>query len=385
MYGDRLTVAQILPELNSGGVERGTLEVSRELVSRGYRSIVISSGGSMVSQFEDHGAEHVTLPVSKKSPLTFRSAWPLRDALKSLRPDILHARSRVPAWVSVSAMRFLPENQRPHFVTTCHGLYSVNRYSRVMTAGERVIAISETVEDYVLRNYPHVDRSRLVRVYRGVDPNEFPRGYAPTKEWSEAFFREFPICRDRTLITLPGRLTRYKGHPKFLEMMSRLKTEMPDAIGLIVGGRDPRRRRYAEELEQIVRDKSLDNVVFTGNRSDIRDIYAISNVVVSCSIKPPEAFGRTTLEALSLGTPVVGFDQSGPGEILAAMFPEGRVPLGDVDALTETVVSILAGKSEPAPNTLFTLERMLNETVGIYEELAECTAATADERRRSAA
>ena len=155
----KLTVIQTLPALDAGGVERGTLEIARALVAAGHRSIVISNGGRLVKQLEAEGSEHITLPVHKKSLASLWQVTPFRQLLTDIQPDILHARSRVPAWIAWLAWRKLPANtlfqhHRPHFVTTVHGLYSVSPYSAIMTKGERVIAVSNTVQEYILKNYP---------------------------------------------------------------------------------------------------------------------------------------------------------------------------------------------------------------------------------------
>ena len=144
--GQRLTVLQMLPALESGGVERGTLEVARALVQQGHRSLVISTGGRMVPQLEAEGSEHLEWAVSKRSwLLPLRHVWKLRDLLRRERVDILHVRSRHPAWLAWTAWRGMSADNRPRFLTTAHGLYSVNWYSSVMARGERVIAISRTV------------------------------------------------------------------------------------------------------------------------------------------------------------------------------------------------------------------------------------------------
>ena len=144
-----LTVAQILPEMHSGGVEKGTLEVARALVEAGHRSIVISAGGRMVEALQGAGSEHIAMPVGRKGPTTLALIPKLRTLLRDNQVNVLHARSRVPAWLSVLALkRFGP--QRPAFLTTVHGLYSVNRFSKVMTRGDRVVCVSQTVQQLSL-------------------------------------------------------------------------------------------------------------------------------------------------------------------------------------------------------------------------------------------
>lgn len=367
----RLTVLQLLPALESGGVERGTVEVGAELVRRGHRSLVISGGGRLAERLEQTGSEHVTWSIGKKSPLTARWIVPLRNLILREGVDVLHARSRVPAWVAWLAWNSLPDRRRPRFLTTAHGLYSVNAYSAVMARGERVIAISRTVQDYLQANYPRLDPDRIRLIFRGVDPIEFPYGYRPTADWLDRWRNDYPELAGRKLVTLPGRLTRLKGHPAFLELIARLRREDDAVHGLIVGGEDPKRRGYAEEVRRLVRELRLEpHITFTGHRSDIRDIYAISPVVVSLSSNPPEAFGRTALEALAIGTPVVGYAQAGIGEILDSLFPAGAVPVGRLDLVADRVLEVLSRGATVPRNELFTQRRMLDETLQVYNELA---------------
>ena len=133
-----MKVLQVLPELNSGGVERGTLELADFLVARGHQSLVLSGGGRLVPKLEAGGSRHITMPVGRKALATLFLIPKLRKLLLDERPDILHLRSRVPAWVLKLAWRGLPEVDRPHLVTTVHGFYSVNAWSAVMTRGERL-------------------------------------------------------------------------------------------------------------------------------------------------------------------------------------------------------------------------------------------------------
>ncbi|MCB1725375.1 MAG: glycosyltransferase family 4 protein [Chromatiaceae bacterium] len=366
-----LTVLQMLPALHGGGVERGTLEVAQALVEQGHRSLVMSAGGGMVDELLAHGSEHLCWPVDRKSLWTLRLVRPLRRLLRERSVDILHLRSRAPAWVGWLAWRGIPVDARPHLVTTVHGLYSVNAYSRVMTRGERVIAVSETVRDYVLDNYPGFDPGHMVVIPRGVDPAVYRYGWQPENAWLDRFYAEFPQLRGRTLLTLPGRLTRLKGHHEFIDLIAALRSSGEQVHGLIVGGEDPRRAAYAAELRRRVSDGGLsDDITFTGRRSDMREVYAVSAIVYSLSGKP-ESFGRTVLEALSMGRPVIGYAHGGVGEVLAKVFPDGCVALKAVDALVARSRGFLANPPVVSFEQPYTLERMLTATLELYEYLAE--------------
>ena len=365
----RLSVAQLVPALEGGGVERGTLEVARALVGRGHRSLVLSAGGRLVAELLRDGSEHRVWPLGAKSPWTLRWIWPLRRWLKRERIDILHARSRLPAWIGWLAWRGMDPATRPRFVTTVHGLYSVSRYSAIMTRGERVIAVSETVRAYLRRHYPELPAARVQVIPRGVDPAAFPHGYRPAPDWLADWWRRFPQLAAAPVLTLPGRLSRRKGHEDFIELIGRLRAGGLAVCGLIVGGPEPGRQRYADRLRDAVRARGLENaVLFAGQRDDMREIYAISALVLSLSAKP-ESFGRTALEALSVGTPVVGYDRGGVGEILRRVYPAGLVPAGDPGTLADRVRALLADPPPVPPEPVYPLQRMLDETLDLYESL----------------
>ena len=364
-----LSVVQLLPALNGGGVERGTLEIARELVRHGHRSVVISAGGRLVPELLREGSEHLAWPLGAKSPWVLRWVRPLRHWLAEQRIDILHVRSRLPAWIAWLAWRQMDPATRPRFITTVHGLYSVSAYSAIMTRGERVIAVSDTVRAYLRQHYPQLAAERIQVIQRGVDPLDFPQGYRPSSEWLTNWYRHYPQLQEGPVLTLPGRLSRLKGHEAFIELIARLRAEGHPVHGLIVGGIEPRRQAYADGLRQKVHALGLsDAVLFVGHRADMREIYAVSTLVLSLSTKP-ESFGRTVLEALSLGRPVVAYAQGGVGEILDRLYPVGRVPPDDTAALFSRVSALLETAPPVPSESAFPLQGMLDETLTLYTAL----------------
>lgn len=365
-----LTVVQVLPALESGGVERGTLEIARALVAAGHRSIVISHGGRLVAQLEREGSEHITLPIHRKSLTSLFQVRPFRRLLGELKPDIVHARSRIPAWIAWLALRKMDPASRPHFVTTVHGLYSISPYSAIMTYGERVIVISETVRNYVLDNYKRCPPENIRLIYRGVAPEEFPYGYAPPADWLEKWQGEFAQLAGKTVLALPGRLSRVKGHETFIRLIAALRKDWPGVHGLIVGGAEKAKADYEAELKTMVGQLGLnDAITFTGHRSDMKQVLSQCDLVLALRVTP-EAFGRTTLEPLRLGKPVIGWDVGGVGEMLRRMYPFGAVPAGDESALEARVRDWLATPSAPAHREEFQLSEMCGQTLAIYRELA---------------
>jgi glycosyltransferase involved in cell wall biosynthesis len=295
----------------------------------------------------------------------------LRRFLIENKVDILHVRSRMPAWICYLAWKGMDPKTRPRFITTVHGLYSVNPYSAVMTKGECIIAVSETVRDYVLQNYPDVPRKRIVVIPRGIDPNEYPHGYRPAPDWLSAWHAQSPQLAGKKVLTLPGRITRLKGHEDFIELIARLKNSGEAVHGLIVGGASQKKQRYLNELKNKIKEYGLtQDIAFTGHRNDLREIMAASDIVLSLSTQP-ESFGRTTLEALSMGVPVIGYDHGGVGEQLKRLYPQGQVPLGDIDALVRKCREIqpAARIRLQAPPT--TLKDMLAGTLDLYEKILQ--------------
>lgn len=365
-----MKVMQVLPALDGGGVERGTLEIAQYLTQQGHESVVLSAGGSLVEQLEREGSRHLTLDIGRKSPLTFALLWRVRALIRAEKPDILHLRSRMPAWVCRLAWKGLKPEERPHLITTVHGLYSVGRYSSIMCRGERVIAVSETVRSYIEQNYPLTDMGRVRVIFRGIDPEAFKRGYRPSHTWLESWGKQYPQLRGQKVLTLPGRLTRLKGHHDFIDLIRDLRAQGQEVHGLIVGGEDPKRRAYAKELRDRVSSEGLESAItFTGSRSDIRDIYAVSDLVLSLSNKP-ESFGRTVAEALSLGTAVVGYAHGGVREILERVFPAGAVPCGDTARLNTVVDQLLTDPQSPGEMP-FLQQNMLKQTLSCYNECLE--------------
>jgi glycosyltransferase involved in cell wall biosynthesis len=308
------------------------------------------------------------LPIGRKALGTLTMPGKLRQVLREIKPDIVHARSRLPAWVGWWAMRGL--KPRPHFVTTVHGLNSPSRYSAILLRGERVIVVSQTLRDYVLRHYPdQIEASRIAVIPRGIDTEAFPYGYRPDESWQRAFFEEFPQLAGAPLLTLPGRGTRLKGHADAIELIADLAHRAVDARLLLLGADEPGREAYLEELRQLVRDRGLeDKVAISPARSDVRDVYAMSDLVLQLSNKP-ESFGRTVVEALALCRPVLGYAHGGVGELLAELYPAGRVPPGDRQRLVERAAELLRFAPPIPPPRSYRLADMQAATLDLYAEV----------------
>lgn len=363
-----LTVVQLIPSLENGGAERSVLEIARALVAAGHCSVVVSAGGRLVEQLEREGSRHVTLDVGSKSLRSVARIRSLRRVLAEIGPDIVHARSRVPAWLGWFALRGM--QPRPHFVTTVHGLNSPGMWSGIMTRGDRVIAVSQTVHDFILSHYQGIDAGKLTVIPRGIDPADFPYGYRPEDAWRERFFAEFPELAGAPLLTLPGRGTRLKGHADAILLIAGLRARGVDARLLLLGVVEAGREAYLQELRTLAENHGVaDIVVFSPPRNDVRDVYAVSDLVLQLSNKP-EAFGRTVIEALSLCRPVLGYAHGGAGELLAELYPAGRVPVGDMVKLTVRAAELLGRAPPIPPMQRYRLADMQAQVLALYGEVA---------------
>ncbi len=366
-----MKVLQVLPSLESGGVERGTVDLARELLRRGHQSLVISNGGRMVDQLEREGSTHITYPVHRKSPASLLKVPGLRRLVDSLGVDVIHLRSRLPAWMVWLAIGRRPRGRRPALVSTFHGLYSVSRYSAIMGCGDRVIAISDCVRDYITRNYPQVDPARIACIHRGVDTAQFPAGLQPSPQWRDAFFSQYPGARDRPLLLMPGRLSRWKGQLEFIELLAALRAQGVDCHGLIAGEADPGKEHYAQELADRAAELGVgDALSLLGHRADMAELYAISSVTCNLS-QHPEPFGRTVIEALAVGCPVVAWNEGGPAESLREALPAGLVGKGDMPGLVAAAKAFVDAPPAVHLPAAFTLDAQVEATLAVYRQALE--------------
>jgi len=376
-------VLQVLPRLVTGGVERGTVEVAAALVAGGWKSVVASEGGPMVREVERAGALHIELPVASKNPFTMRrNVERLAQVIRRERIDIVHARSRAPAWSALAAAR----RTGCHFVTTFHNAYGDDtwlkrRYNAVMAEGERVIAISQFVAEHAMQVYG-VPPEKLRIIERGVDFNRFD----PERVSHERVIRlarEWQLPDGVQVVMLPGRLTRWKGQLVLVDALARL--ERRDLRCLLVGTGDS---RYRQQLIETIARKGLGGLFqIVEDCRDIPAAYMLADVVVSASTRP-EGFGRIIAEAQAMGRPVIATDHGGAREIVLDGETGWLVPPADPDALAHAIAGALA--LTPAIRLAlaqhaiahmrahFTTQAMTDRTLAVYAEILFPAAAEAE-------
>ncbi len=367
----RLCVVQLLPALDNGGVERSTLEIADALVRAGHRAVVISAGGRLLPELQKLGAEHIQLPIGRKSPLALRHVPVLRRLFAALGADIVHARSRLPAWLGWLALRGMPL-PRPHFVTTVHGLNSPSRYSAIMARGERVICVSNTVRAHLQALCPQCVDAVVDVIPRGIDPDAFPRAAAGGGDARVRVVGLHPQLGGRgPLLLLPGRGTRLKGHADAIALLAALRADGLDARLWLPGVLQEGRARYLAELQAQASTLGVqDALAMTEATAGMAEAYTACDLVLQLSRKP-EAFGRTVVEALAVGRPVLGWAHGGVGELLAELQPDGRVPPFDADALHAAARGLLDAPPSPIEALPYTLQAMQHRTLNVYRSLVD--------------
>lgn len=372
------TICQILPALEAGGVERGTIEIASALQQAGMPNIVISNGGKLVKTLDSIGVPHITLPVHSKNPI--RALWTairLHYALKKHHVKIVHVRSRMPAWITKMALIGLPTI---NFIATYHGTYGIKwamikkRYNRVMLSGKKVIAVSNHIKEHLLKHYT-ITEDKICVIPRGADTSVFNPDIISDADL-DSLAQKWGIDRTRPILLLAGRRTRIKGHKLVMEALQKLNN--PSVQCLFVGG-DKGNTDYTAELEQYISQHHLTNQVkLLDDCTNMPLAYALCDIMISATTKP-ESFGRTVPEAQLMGAIVVAANHGGTAETIQDYVTGFHFTPNDSDSLAvalkqalslsnnEKTTIRLRAKKEVQSN--YTTENMCQKTLDVYRSL----------------
>lgn len=387
------TVLQIIPELDAGGAERTAVDVAAALAAAGARALVATEGGRLVGELQAKGGAWVPFPARSKNPFAMAlHVGRLMRICRAERVDLIHARSRAPAWVGLGAARRL----RIPFVTTYHGSYAGRSptkllYNSVMARGDVVIANSHFTADAIRRLFPQVAGDRVRVIHRGTDLAAFaPAQVAPQRV--EALRRAWGVAPHERVVLLAARLTPWKGHRVLIEAAAALRAQGVAEFTVVLAGDPQGRTAYLRELDAMIAAHGLaGSVKRVGHCSDMPAAYRAASVVAVPSTEP-EAFGRSAVEAQALGTPVVVSDLGAvpetvlaPPEVPAHERTGWRVPAGDATALAGAVAEALqlgasardalVRRARRHVETHFSLELMLADTLAVYADLLDGTPA----------
>lgn len=367
-------ILQVLPKLHqTGGVERGTVEIASALVGEGWGAYVASSKGEMSHRLEQVGGKHIDLPLDTKNPLKILlNARRLEKVIRKYNIDLVHARSRAPAWSAY----FACQNTGTPFITTFHGQYNIqnkwkHRYNSIMLRGRLVIAVSNFIKEHILANYP-VKEHKIRVIHRGVDL----RSFGPDKVGQQRMadlVKEWNVPEHLPIILFPGRITRWKGQDVFIKALAQLGHK--DFFAALVGD-DTQHPSYREEVEKLITEHKLEgHVRMVGSTKFMAEAYQLAKFVVATSVEP-EAFGRVVVEAQAMGKPVIATSHGGACETVIEGETGLLVPPGDIEKLSDAMAYILS-MSEEEINAVgeagmqqaknFTTVKMCEETLGVYK------------------
>jgi glycosyltransferase involved in cell wall biosynthesis len=373
---DGITILQLIPSLESGGAERSCIDVTAAIVAQGGKALVATSGGRWVNEIIRAGGEVILLPLKKKNPLLL---WQNKKQLEKIiidrKVDLIHARSRAPAWSGYLAAK----NTNIPYMTTFHAAYKFSgklkkKYNSVMAKGLRVIAISKYIAQHIIDNY-NIEPQHIHVIYRGIQTEKFH----PDRVHAERMIklaREWKVPDDKQLILMPSRLTRIKGHHVLIEAMSKMKYRN---FFCVICDASPERDRYQQELLQLIKKYDLeDKVRIVDFCADVPAAILLAQLVVAPSLVP-EGFGRIPVESQAMGTPVVASAIGGHKEIVVDGETGFLVPPDDADAMAVAMDRVMMMNEEErkqmAENAMrfvhehFTKEKMTDQTLNVYYEI----------------
>jgi glycosyltransferase involved in cell wall biosynthesis len=360
-----MRILQLLPELNEGGVERGVVELSREYIKLRIDSYVISAGGKLENQINIDGGNHIKFDVCSKNIFTiFSRINALKKILKEIKPDIIHVRSRVPAWL----IYFANKSLKIKVVSTVHGFNSVGFYSSIMQKADAVICVSNSIKVYIQKYYK-TPESKITVISRGIDLELFnPKNI--DIDFINNFKKEFYL-ENKFIVSSVGRVTQLKDYETFIKAISLAKKEIPHIVGLIVGSVRSDKENYLNSLKNLIKELDLeDNIIFTGSQSKIEQIYSLSDVIISSS-KKPESFGRAVAEAICMNKPVIATNHGGVKDIIIENENGFFFKVGDFKELRNNILKArnLDFDGYHYISSNFSLWNMVSKTIEVYRSL----------------
>lgn len=376
-----MIVIRLLSSLKHDESERGIFHLGRALVKNGHTSIIISSAdedNDLVKRLKRDGNLYHQLYMNKKSWLSLLQVAPLRRLIEKYNPDVIHVHSRTPAWILHLALRRARVKRPPKLVATMYGFYPINKYSQALLDVDTLITVSDSVTNYLKNGLRREDFGPKVikRIYRGVDTRRYPYRHNPSVYWLRHTFAEYPELEHKKWLVFPTIIGNEYGQEWLIDILGNLQEQFPN-IHVIIMDEDYRESDVAhEDFRQRINALGLtERVTYVGNkRNDMREWLSAANIVMALA-NQPESIGINALQAIHLGTPVIGWDQAAFSEILQPLYPQGLVKKYNAQALCKVVRSQLETVTRPEMTDKFTMREMIKETIEIYQNLYDETQA----------
>lgn len=370
-----MIVMRLLSSLKHDESERGIFHLGRALVKNGHTSIIVSSAdddNELVKRLERDGNIHHQLHMNKKSWLSLLQIAPLRHLIEKYEPDVIHLHSRTPAWILHLALRRARLKRPPKLVSTMYGFYPINKYSKALLDVDTIITVSDSVTDYLVKGLRREEMGKKVikRIYRGVDTRRYLYRHNPSVYWLRRTFAEYPELEHKKWLVFPSIIGNEYGQEWLIDILGNLQEEFP-LIHVIIMDEDYREGDVAhEDFRQRINALGLgERVTYVGSkRNDMREWLSAANIVMALA-NQPESIGINALQAIHLGTPVIGWDQAAFSEILQPLYPQGLVKKYNAQALCKAVRSQLESVTRPNMTDKFTMQEMIKDTIAIYQQL----------------
>lgn len=374
-----MIVMRLLSSLKHDESERGIFHLGRALVKNGHTSIIVASANkdnTLVKRLERDGNLYHQLRMNKKSWLSLLQVMPLRHLIEKYHPDVIHVHSRTPAWILHLALRHARIKRKPKLVSTMYGFYPINKYSQALLDVDTVITVSDSVTDYLHKglNREDVNLNTIKRIYRGIDTRQYPYRSNPSVYWLQRTFAEYPELEHKKWLVFPTIIGNEYGQEWLIDILGNLQGQFPN-IHVIIMDDDYRESDVAhEDFRQRTNALNLgERITYVGGkRNDMREWLSAANIVMALA-NQPESIGINALQAIHLGTPVIGWDQAAFSEILQSLYPQGLVKTYNAQALCKVVKSQLEGSTRPQITDKFTMRGMIDETLQVYETLYQQT------------
>ena len=382
-----MKVMRLLSSLKHDESERGIFHLGRALVKNEHTSIIVSSAdedNDLVRRLKRDGNIYHQLHVNKKSWLSLLQVSALRHLIEKYEPDVIHVHSRTPAWILHLALRRARVRRFPKLVSTMYGFYPINKYSQALLNVDTIITVSDSVTQYLKKGLriEDVDPKVITRIYRGIDTRRYPYRHNPSVYWLRHTFAEYPELEHKKWLVFPTVIGNEYGQEWLIDILGNLQEQFPN-IHVIIMDEDYKDGDVAhEDFRQRTNSLGLaERITYVGSkRNDMREWLSAANIVMALA-NEPESIGINALQAIHLGTPVIGWDQAAFSEILQPLYPQGLVKKYNANALCKAVRNQLESVTRPEMTNKFTMREMIEKTLEVYQSLHD--AALAEEQAKA--
>lgn len=388
-----MKVMHLSSSLKHDEAERGIYAITHTLHKAGHESIVIGSASlqdELVTRLLRDGTRYYRLPMPKKSWWSLKHIFKLRKLIKHHRPDIIHVHSRTPAWVLHWALRPLKKRGEalPKVVATMYGFYPLNHYSKALFFSDVIISASKSIDKYLKEKLAKKQEEcdaldppfDIVCIRRGVDTKKYRYRHHASVYWLHNVFAQYPELEHKKWLVFPTPIGAEYGQDWLIDILGNLQDKF-DNIHLIImedeqfnlHDQDVAQEEFVQKLHALNLE---DKVTFVGRRPpDMKEWLSSANVVLALASRP-ESIGITALQAIHLGTPVIGWARGAFADILSTLYPQGLVKEETAFALCKAIKRHLQNSLRPAMPHDYTIEQMVTETLGVYHSLMSCDEST---------